>query len=306
MALRLSHVVTDEWGVKLIQDDLIARLAQPSPAPPPLSTDAGPTTSVDMADYEASPVGQRANDRALAYLADQLRCAPQTMFSHRPLAGEQPRYWTVEPRSRALLQAYHYGRHSPGALERRVTEIELERGICLDKLFRTAAVNFHLSALGVRAQVLFSTVNPANGGFGSARDLGLLYTELLHCAADGGNMLGTECCRAIIRRQSVIGFPASSVPRAYGLGFMVGLSDAGIGASWSDNSSGTPGPRPLTVSCTRSPTSINGSRSPSAFSARGLRISGGSSSSATRYRRTSISGVTDTECRLAEPLSAHC
>ncbi|MGH3201147.1 MAG: hypothetical protein ACRDP5_03705 [Streptosporangiaceae bacterium] len=101
LAMRLSHIVSDEWGVRLIKEDLAAELADP------LTRPARPEekTSVDLADYESSESGRLASDRALDYIADQLARAPQTMFAHRPRAASRPRYWNVELQSKALLMA---------------------------------------------------------------------------------------------------------------------------------------------------------------------------------------------------------
>lgn len=221
VAMRLSHIVSDEWGVRLIREDLAAELAGTRTAT------AGPQekTSVDLADYESSRAGRLANDRALEYVTDQLASAPQTMFAHRRITAAKPRYWNVELQSKALLMAlarlrteqrlmlsapvigtfaaimairaslpsaliyvmsnnrtahwrefsgpmlqeapvcvpvsrpgsgwsvrsigisvfnaYQHGRHDPLAVQRRVEEIELERGVSIDKLARTATVNIH-------------------------------------------------------------------------------------------------------------------------------------------------------------------
>jgi hypothetical protein len=232
VALRLSHVLADEWGVKLILDDLTAQLAG-SRCPAAGGTGRAATSSVDIAGYEASPAGQHANSRALTYLRRQFSSAPQTLFPHRPLPGTPPRYWSVELRSRAMLtalartqagagtmssglitgmfaavmaaraslpsaliyvmagnrtsrwpdfsgpllqdapmcipvagrslaelaretarsalQASFYGQHSPAGRQQCIDEIELERGVCIDKLDRMAAVNFHISVRAVQA-----------------------------------------------------------------------------------------------------------------------------------------------------------
>jgi hypothetical protein len=221
VAMRLSHIVSDEWGIRLIKEDLAAELADP------LARTARPMgkTSVDLADYESSEPGRIASDRALGYVADQFASAPQTMFPQRPRVASRPRYWNVELQSKALLMAlarirteqrlvlsapvigtfaaimavraslpsalvyvmsnnrtapwrefsgpmlqeapvcihlsqpgcaglvrslgvsvfnaYQHGRHDPLTVQRRVEEIELERGVCIDKLARTATVNIH-------------------------------------------------------------------------------------------------------------------------------------------------------------------
>jgi hypothetical protein len=238
VALRLSHVVSDEWGFGLLQRDLTALTARP---PADEKTDGetdgetgpGSASSVDLADYEASPAGQRTGTRALTYLRRQFGSAPPTMFPHEPLAETEPRYWSVGLRSpamflalasthsgagpissglvtgifaavmaaraelpsaliyvmagnraprwqefsgpllqdvpvhipvagrsvaeleretaRSLLEASFYGRHSPAGRQRCIDEIELERGIRIDKLARMAAVNFHKAFLDADA-----------------------------------------------------------------------------------------------------------------------------------------------------------
>jgi CubicO group peptidase (beta-lactamase class C family) len=89
--------------------------------------------------------------------------------------------------------------------------------------------------------VLFGTVNPAHGGFGGARDLGLLYAELVRCAAGGGRMLGAAYAREITREQSRIDFGLNLGQRACGLGFMTGVRGDGIGGGWSERSFGHAG-----------------------------------------------------------------
>jgi Condensation domain len=221
VAMRLSHIVSDEWGVRLIKEDLAAELADPLAQ----TTRPREKTSVDLAEYESSQAGRTASDRALEYVTGQLATSPQTMFAHRPAGPAQPRYWNVELQSKALLMAlarlrteqrlmlsapvigtfaaimavraalpaaliyvmsnnrtapwrdfsgpllqeaplcipvsragcagivrsinvlvfnaYQRGRHDPAAVARRVEEIELERGVSIDKLARTATVNIH-------------------------------------------------------------------------------------------------------------------------------------------------------------------
>jgi len=225
VAMRLSHIVTDEWGLQLIQADLASLVSAPGAA---ARRPAALMDMVDVAGYEASEQGQFVNTRALEYAADQLKSAPQTMFPHPPLTEEKPRYWNVELRSKAmlaalnrlrseqrlllsvpvagafaavmaaraslptaliyvmsnnrtascrdfsgpllqeaplsipvagwgcaglvqslripLLEAFQNASCDPIALEKRVAEIEWERGVCIDKLARTATVNIHHQA----------------------------------------------------------------------------------------------------------------------------------------------------------------
>lgn len=91
-----------------------------------------------------------------------------------------------------------------------------------------------------RPAVMFGTVNPAHGGFASARDLGLLYTELLRCVEGTGSLLGRDRARELVRQHSLVDF-GSGQERACGLGFMTGVRGDGIGGGWSSDSFGHAG-----------------------------------------------------------------
>jgi CubicO group peptidase (beta-lactamase class C family) len=88
---------------------------------------------------------------------------------------------------------------------------------------------------------VFGTVNPAHGGFGTARDLGSLYAEIVECADGRGTLLGQRSAREFTSRHSVIEFGLGMGQRSYGLGFVVDVREDGIGGSWSTNSFGHAG-----------------------------------------------------------------
>ena len=104
VALRLHHVVTDGWGVRLLIKELEAEL---SGSTGHIQTEAAPVvkSSADRADFESSQVGQKMCKRALEYAAAQFSSCPQTMFPHSPLDPQKPRYWNVHLRSKALFMA---------------------------------------------------------------------------------------------------------------------------------------------------------------------------------------------------------
>jgi hypothetical protein len=90
-------------------------------------------------------------------------------------------------------------------------------------------------------EVLFGTVNPAHGGFGRARDLGLFYAELLGCATGAGTILGAPYAREITREQSRVDFGLDLGQRTCGLGFLTNVRRDGIGGGWGDRSFGHAG-----------------------------------------------------------------
>jgi CubicO group peptidase (beta-lactamase class C family) len=92
------------------------------------------------------------------------------------------------------------------------------------------------------AEVQFSQVNPAHGGFGSARDLGLFYAALVRAAAgDDTALLGSAVVGEMIRPHAVIALLPTFEQRAYGLGFFSGARDPLTGGNWSETSFGHPG-----------------------------------------------------------------
>ncbi len=88
---------------------------------------------------------------------------------------------------------------------------------------------------------LFRTVNPAHGGFGAARDLGLLYEELIRCARGAGTLLEEASIREMTREHSDLDLGLGLGDSRYGLGFFAGMRTNGIGGNWSARSFGHAG-----------------------------------------------------------------
>jgi len=88
---------------------------------------------------------------------------------------------------------------------------------------------------------LFRTLNPAHGGFGSARDLGLLYAELIRCAAGTGSLLGEASIREMTREHSDLDLGLGLGECHYGLGFFADMSKNVTGGNWSARSFGHAG-----------------------------------------------------------------
>jgi CubicO group peptidase (beta-lactamase class C family) len=105
---------------------------------------------------------------------------------------------------------------------------------------RATATGFGAVAEPVE-EVLFATLNPASGGFGAARDLGLFYAELVRCADGTGKVLDPATMHEMARTQSRVDFGMGGEPRTYGLGFVTGVGADGIGGGWSDRSLGHAG-----------------------------------------------------------------
>ncbi len=80
--------------------------------------------------------------------------------------------------------------------------------------------------------VLFGTVNPAHGGFGSARDLGLFYAELVRCLTGSGTMLSRERSRELTRPDTTVEFGPGLGRLRYGLGFTVDADRDALGTGW--------------------------------------------------------------------------
>jgi CubicO group peptidase (beta-lactamase class C family) len=81
-------------------------------------------------------------------------------------------------------------------------------------------------------EVLFATVNPAHGGFGSARDLGLFYAELVRCLTGIGTMLSRASAQDMTRPQSLVEFGFGMGRLNYGLGFVVDAAKDALGTGW--------------------------------------------------------------------------
>lgn len=89
--------------------------------------------------------------------------------------------------------------------------------------------------------ILFSTANPAHGGFGSARDLGLLYAELLRSGTGAGTLLSPRMAAEITRHHTTVEFGIGFAQRNCGLGFMTNIGSDGIAGDWSERSFGHAG-----------------------------------------------------------------
>lgn len=90
-------------------------------------------------------------------------------------------------------------------------------------------------------EVLFKISNPCHGGFGSARDLGLFYSELVLCATRGGRMMSMSMARQLTRECGVVDIGMGTGRRACGLGFITHVHNDGIGGNWSSQSFGHAG-----------------------------------------------------------------
>jgi CubicO group peptidase (beta-lactamase class C family) len=88
---------------------------------------------------------------------------------------------------------------------------------------------------------LFRKLNPAHGGFGSARDLGLFYRELIRCAAGAGVLLGDASIREMTREHSNLDLGVGLGDFNYGLGFFADMRKNVTGGNWSARSFGHAG-----------------------------------------------------------------
>ena len=87
----------------------------------------------------------------------------------------------------------------------------------------------------------FRKLNPAHGGFGAARDLGLFYGELIRCAVGAGTLLGQASIREMTREHSNFDFGIGLGDCRYGLGFFANMRENAIGGNWSARSFGHAG-----------------------------------------------------------------
>lgn len=105
----VTHVVTvilhtsiDAFGLSALVADIGAR-------DPVTGAPAGPVTALPplaQAAREATPAGQRQNERSLRYQEKVLRTAPTRLFGP-PRYGGEPRYEMLRYRSRAIAMAVH-------------------------------------------------------------------------------------------------------------------------------------------------------------------------------------------------------
>lgn len=141
-----------------------------------------------------------------------------------------------------------YGADFPAIAERLRSEIPGSPGFCVTHPDPARYVRSHIVRHGAfvavpdpRESRFYATVNPAHGGFGSARDLGLLYAELVRSASGSGVLLSAPLACEITRQHSVIDFGLGRDTRSYGLGFMTDVRSDGIGGNWSAQSFGHAG-----------------------------------------------------------------
>jgi beta-lactamase class C len=87
----------------------------------------------------------------------------------------------------------------------------------------------------------FRQLNPAHGGFGAARDLGLFYSELIRCAIGAGTLLEQASIREMTREHSNFDFGLGLGDCRYGLGFFADMRENATGGDWSARSFGHAG-----------------------------------------------------------------
>jgi hypothetical protein len=97
LVVRVDHLNTDEWGLRLLETELSAALSG-EPAR------GGVQQPVDVVSWETSDEGELAQRSALAFIRRQLMAGPQTMFPYARDA-RTPRFWIGRLRSRALAAA---------------------------------------------------------------------------------------------------------------------------------------------------------------------------------------------------------
>jgi hypothetical protein len=106
--LRISHLCTDWWGVRLLEDAFQRAMSGDA------ADDASPTRSPLAVAAEQTSTGQALHQRALEHARDVFRQAPQTMF---PLVAPRPqeqRFWLGELRSARLRAAVAHLRTTLG------------------------------------------------------------------------------------------------------------------------------------------------------------------------------------------------
>jgi beta-lactamase class C len=94
---------------------------------------------------------------------------------------------------------------------------------------------------GPGSATLFRKLNPAHGGFGSARDLGTFYAELIRCAVGAGTLLGEASIREMTREHSDLDLGLGLGDCHYGLGFFANMRKNVTGGNWSARSFGHAG-----------------------------------------------------------------
>jgi hypothetical protein len=111
LALRISHLATDGWGIRVLAEDLQA----------PAGTGRTTASPLDVARFEASPDGVAVQRRSIAHAASVYAACPPTMWPGRRRHPEPDRFWYGELRSSALRAALEELRqrrrvHRAGAL----------------------------------------------------------------------------------------------------------------------------------------------------------------------------------------------
>jgi hypothetical protein len=104
IVLRISHRAADWWGIRLLRADLADRV-RATEQREPLDRSKRTPSPAEVVAWEQSAEGQAAQERAAAYLTEQLAGAPGTMFPGAPVSYVGDRYWYGELRSSALLAA---------------------------------------------------------------------------------------------------------------------------------------------------------------------------------------------------------
>jgi hypothetical protein len=105
IGMRISHLATDRWGVRLLDQDLAALPVDEQP--PDGSSTLSP---IDLARFENSPDGHAVERRSLAFAEAVYAVCPPTMW-RRGRAPEPTRFWYGELRSSDLRQAVNVLAH---------------------------------------------------------------------------------------------------------------------------------------------------------------------------------------------------
>lgn len=95
LALRISHLATDGWGIRILAEDL-----QAPPRTAPVTT-----SPLEVARFERSGDGAAVQQRALAHATAVYAACPPTMWPGPRRSPEAERFWYGELRSSELLVA---------------------------------------------------------------------------------------------------------------------------------------------------------------------------------------------------------
>lgn len=102
LAMGLSHMVADGWGLRVIRTELAQSMDQSRDAQERPDRAWQPS---DQIRHERTPAAIRQGNRSLDYIAAQLKRFPSTMFWRRREHAEHPRYRSGTLRAPALLPA---------------------------------------------------------------------------------------------------------------------------------------------------------------------------------------------------------